>query len=167
VLADGTFVLRNLTLRDYRLAVTGLPPDWYVKSARLGSVDPFATLVSFPSSPTDRLEVVFGMNGGRLTGKVINSAGQPVASASVALIPEQSRRELRHLYRSAVTDESGVFRFQAIAPGDYKVFAWEEIELSSWFDPEVVRPYESRGKAIRISEGGTENIEAAIIPVQR
>jgi hypothetical protein len=167
VLADGTFTLRNLTVRDHRLALTGLPPDWYVKSARLGTIDPMSTLVSFTADPGERLEVVIGINGGRLEGKVVNAVGQPVASATVVLVPETRDRGRRDLYRSAVTDDAGVFRFQSIAPGDYKVFAWEEIEVSSWLDPEVVRPHESRGKPVHVDNGARETVETVVIPALR
>jgi beta-lactamase regulating signal transducer with metallopeptidase domain len=167
VLANGTFTLRNLLARDYQLTFTGLPPDWYVKSARLGTTDAIANLISFATQPAEQLEVVLGTNGGRMEGRVVNAAGQAVASASVALIPEPSQRARRDLYRNAVTDETGSFRFQAIAPGEYKVFAWEEIDLSSWQDPEVIRPFENRGKAVRIAEGGRETVEAVVIPAQR
>jgi beta-lactamase regulating signal transducer with metallopeptidase domain len=167
VQADGSFTFRNLTVRDYRLTATGLPADWYIKSARFGSTDPIASLISFPTAPTERLEVVFGTNGGRIEGKVVNATGQAVASATAVLVPQGTNRSRRDLYRNAVTDEAGVFRFQSIAPGDYKVFAWEEIEVSSWLDPEVVRPHENRGKAIRISEGSRETVEAVVIAAAR
>jgi hypothetical protein len=167
VLANGTFTLRNLLARDYQLTFTGLPPEWYVKSARIGTTDALANLISFATQPAEQLEVVLGTNGGRVEGRVVNAAGQPVASASVALVPELSQRARRDLYRNAVTDETGSFRFQAIAPGEYKVFAWEEIELSSWQDPEVIRPFENRGKAVRIADGGRETVEAVVIPAQR
>jgi beta-lactamase regulating signal transducer with metallopeptidase domain len=167
VQADGTFILRNLAARDYRLATATLPPDWYVKSARLGTVDPFATLVSFAMKPEEQLEVVIGMNGGRLEGRVVDPTGKPVPSATVALIPEASKRDRRHFHRSAVSDEAGQFRFQGIAPGDYKVFAWEEIDPSAWLDPEVIRPVENRGKAIRINADGRDTVEAVVIPAPR
>jgi len=167
VLADGTFTFRNLSARDHRLAFTGLPPGWYIKSARLGPVDPISTLVSFPSAPADRLEVVIGTNGGRVEGRAVNVTGQAVASATAVLVPDGPNRSRRDLYRSAVTDDAGVFRFQSIAPGDYKVFAWEEIEVSSWLDPAIVRPYENRGRAVRMQEGGNETIDAVVIPAER
>jgi beta-lactamase regulating signal transducer with metallopeptidase domain len=167
VQADGAFTLRNLTLRDYRLSFTGLPPDWYIKSARLGATDPIASLVSFPAKPSEQLEVRIGTNGGRLEGRIVAATGQPVPSATVALVPEPSRRNRRDLYRSAVTDDAGMFRFQGIAPGDYKVFAWEEVEPSSWLDPEIVGPVENRGKGIRIADGSRETVEAVVIPAAR
>ncbi|HET9218289.1 MAG TPA: M56 family metallopeptidase [Terriglobia bacterium] len=167
VLADGMFTFRNLSVREHRLAFTGLPPDWYVRSARLGSLDVISSLVSFPAATTDRLEVVIGTSGGRIEGRVVNATGQPVASATAVLVPEAPNRSRRDFYRSAVTDDAGVFRFQGIAPGDYKVFAWEEIEVSSWLDPAIVRPHESRGKAVRIQAGTRENVEAVVIPAER
>jgi hypothetical protein len=167
VVADGTFVFRNLSVRDHRLTFTGMPPDWYVRSARLGSNDVISSLVAFPTAPSERLEVVIGTTGGRIEGRVVNATGQAVSSATAVLVPDIANRSRRDFYRSAVTDDAGVFRFQGIAPGDYKVFAWEEIEVSSWLDPAIVRPHESRGKPIRIQDGSRENVEAVVIPAER
>jgi protocatechuate 3,4-dioxygenase beta subunit len=167
VLADGTFTFRNLGPREYRMSSTGLPPDWYIKSVRFGTVDPISTLVSFAAAASEKFEVVLGVNGGRLEGRVVDATGRPVPSAMAVLVPELSKRGRRDLYRNAVSDDSGQFRFQNIAPGDYKVFAWEEIDLSSWLDPEIVGPVESRGRPIHIPEGGRETAEVGVIPVQR
>src|SRR4029453_241411 len=34
--------------------------------------------------------------------------------------------------------------FRSVPPGSYKLFAWEGIELFSWFDPEVLAQYETQ-----------------------
>jgi hypothetical protein len=39
---------------------------------------------------------------------------------------------------------------KAIAPGDYKLFAFDNIEKDSWMDPDVLRDFESKGTAVSV-----------------
>eukprot|EP01133_Synstelium_polycarpum_P002801 gene2801-3223_t len=49
-------------------------------------------------------------NGGSITGKVVNERSEPVAGATVSLLPGQ---------QVTTTDEQGVFRFTNLKPGNY------------------------------------------------
>ena len=79
------------------------------------------------------------------------------------LIPDQLR-DRRDLYKSAVTGTDGRFTIRGITPGDYRLFAWEDIEPYSYFDPEVLKSYERLGKRVRIRESSKESVEMTIIP---
>ena len=64
------------------------------------------------------------------------------------------------------TDETGKFHLEGIAPGDYSLFAWEDIDDSLWRDPEFVRRNEASGRPVHIVESGNENVELTAIPVE-
>jgi hypothetical protein len=57
----------------------------------------------------------------------------------------------------------GRFHFNA-APGDYKVFAWEDIEAGAWLDPDFMLKQESRGQPVSIREGSQDGIDVIVIP---
>jgi hypothetical protein len=52
-----------------------------------------------------------------------------------------------------VADAAGKYRFPGIVPGDYLLFAWEDIETGAWQDPDFLRPVESRGRPVEIRAG--------------
>jgi hypothetical protein len=52
----------------------------------------------------------------------------------------------------------------SIAPGEYKVFAWDEVEDRAWEDTDFIRLYETRGKAVTMREGSTEQVQISSIP---
>jgi hypothetical protein len=79
----------------------------------------------------------------------------------VVLIPDIRRRT--ELYRSVTTDVSGLFHFDRIPPGDYKVFSWEEVDDGAWFDLEFLRANENRAIPVRIVEGRTESVRVEVI----
>ena len=85
----------------------------------------------------------------------------------MVLIPESGLR-FRVDHQFTPSDAAGRFRFEAIPPGDYKVFAWEEVERGQWQDPDFVRNYEGAGKPVRIEQGGTKDgFDVASIPPKR
>ena len=67
------------------------------------------------------------------------------------------------LYKKTRTDSSGRFRLFGIAPGDYKLFSWEQVEEGIWLDADFLRPLESRGKPVRVNEGRIENVDVTVI----
>ena len=46
------------------------------------------------------------------------------------------------------------------------MFSWDDVETGAWQDPEFIRQFEDRGKAARIDEGGTANMELRLIPTR-
>jgi protocatechuate 3,4-dioxygenase beta subunit len=50
-------------------------------------------------------------------------------------VPEPSRRTQYTLFKEQTTDQYGHFELRGIAPGDYKLFSWEEAESGAWEIP--------------------------------
>ena len=62
-----------------------------------------------------------------------------------------------------MTGSDGRFRFQEIPPGDYKLFAWDDIDPGAWQNADFMRLYESRGRALRVSENSKEELQLNVI----
>lgn len=134
----------------YSIALPRELQDAYVKSIRLGNADVLNGVFHLEKPPEVPLEVVIGVSRGALEGIVANGP----ADCLVVLVPDVRRRT--DLYKTTSTDSSGRFRFDRIPPGDYKVFAWQEVDDEAWYDPEFMRAYENRGTPVRIVEGQTQ-----------
>jgi protocatechuate 3,4-dioxygenase beta subunit len=158
------FTIDNLIEGDYQVQLTDLPPGGYVKSMRFGGVDVLNDPLHFDSRSADRLQIVLSMNAGSLTGAVVDRNGQPVSNAPVAIVPPAAFRQRADLYRSTMTDDAGRFRLQGIPPGDYSLFAWEDIEEGLWRDPDFIKRNEAAGKPVHIGENSRENIDLTAIP---
>jgi protocatechuate 3,4-dioxygenase beta subunit len=138
--------------------------DAYVKSMRLGDVDVLNAGFHL-QQPTDaRLEIVIGTNPGTVDGVVAGDAQQPVTDMTVVLVPNVRLRT--DLYKTATTDPSGRFRFDRVPPGEYKIFAWSEVDNGAWFDPEFIGNYEGRGQAVVVEEGKTASVSLQMIPLR-
>jgi len=135
----------------------------YVKSIRLGDKDLLNNLLHIEGPLQDRIEIVVGTNPGSIEGRVLNDRQQPAASVWVALIPENSLRfRIDHKFTSSGPD--GRFQIQNVPPGDYKIFAWENIEKLAWQESRIMRSYESSGTLIHVDEGKKTTVEFPVIP---
>jgi hypothetical protein len=134
---------------------------FYIKSVRVGVQDALST-VRVTSGTDIVLDVVLTTQTGSVEGVATGRAGDPAGNATVVLIPTTARNRMS-LYQTVVAGTDGKFRFQEIPPGDYKLFAWDDVETGAWANAEFVRTYESRGRAIRVSENSKENVPLNVI----
>jgi Carboxypeptidase regulatory-like domain len=161
--ADGTFKIDNLLPGDYRVTVSGMPPAYYLKSARLEQNEAIDQLVTVASSTAGPLDVVISANAGQIDGTIVDEKQQPVRETQAVLVPDQKRNRF-DLYSTARSDQNGHFTFRGIPPGDYKIFAWEALEQFAYYDPDIQRFYEAKGKLLHVSESSTQTVEVRIIP---
>ena len=166
VQADGTFTIQQVGRDDYRVTVSGMPRNAYVKMARYGATDVMSEGFRLDRQPTGPLEILVSMNTGIADGIVQNERQEPSVNVTVVFVPETTRRNRLDLYRTTSTDAAGRFHVEGVPPGDYRVFAWEDVETGAWQDPDFIRVFEDRGKPVRINEGGTVNLELRVIPPQ-
>jgi len=160
---DRTFTLENVSADQYTVNVQGLPENFYVKSIRLGDTDGLDTGLDLTRGGSGVLDILISPNGGQVEGTVTGPNQQPPARAMVVIVPEL-HREQSSLFKIGGVDQSGHFTIKGIAPGDYKLFAWEQIEMGAYQDPEFLKKYESQGEAVAIREGSRENRQLKLIP---
>ena len=162
--ADGSFTIERIPPGDFRVTFQRVPRDAYVKSMRMGNVDVLNDGFHIPGAPGTELEVVIGANAGRIEGSVVNARNEPLSNRTVVLVPDFRLRQRSDLYQVVSTDNAGRFRMQGVTPGDYKLFAWENVETGAWQDPDFIQGYESAGRPIHINEGSNENLQLPVIP---
>jgi hypothetical protein len=162
VAPDGTFTLSGVTPGEYRLKVETRGFPGYIKSARVGAID--ALNPPFQLNGPGQLEIVLSLNSGSLDAVVLDEMQKPFSNARVVLVPDPPRRNRLDLYDAGASDAFGRIGFQGLTPGDYRIFAWDDVPTDAWEDPDFIRLYEDRGRSLRIGEGSTGNIELKVIP---
>jgi hypothetical protein len=160
--SKGEFTYRGISPGDYRVSVGALPYTLYLKDVRIGGKSILNQTISVRGKINDALTVILGSNAGRVDGVVVLKDGKAALRNTVVIVPNNDR-DRADLVQDTVSSSDGNFRFFGIAPGDYKVFAWDHIEKFSWFDPEVRKRYESQGVPIHIGEGARQNVQLTSI----
>jgi hypothetical protein len=161
---EGTFVINNVLPDQYRIIPPSLT-DLYVKEMRFDRLDalnqPVDVVQRGQDAPT--LDVILSANVGQIEGVVSNSGNTPAAGVSVVLIPDASRDRFE-LYRNAISDQAGAFTIRSVAPGNYKLFAWEDLEPNGYFDPDLLRRSERLGQPVRVEESSKQSVTVQVIP---
>ncbi len=157
---DGSFQAQ-LDADKYMVEGGGLPDGYYLKSVKLaGREMPDATLdLSYGGGPVD---VVLAPTAGDVTGTVQNSRGEPAASVKVTAVPVSGslRRDMNKLVS---TDASGNFTLHGLPPGDYQIFAWEEVETNAWMDRDFRQPFVSQATSVKVQESATATATLRVI----
>jgi protocatechuate 3,4-dioxygenase beta subunit len=162
---DGTFTLPNAGSDLYSVTVSGLPDGFYVRSIRSGDDDVLLEGLDLSKGAAGAVHIVLSPGAGQLAGSVQNDKQQPAAGATITAIPqEKQRRELTSYYKTVTTDQYGRFTLKNLDPGEYKVFAWEDIESGAYFDPDFVKTVESQGESVTIRENSHDQRQLKLIP---
>jgi hypothetical protein len=159
----SSFVLKHVFDGNYRLSVMGQSKDCYIQSIRYGSNEALEGGFTVVRGTQSSLEVTISSRGARVEGAVTDQDKLPITGVWVVLVPDQARRDQSRLYRKVATDQFGHYLLRGIAPGDYKVFCWDEVEDGAWEDPEFVKTYEDRGQKISVQEADAKTADVVAI----
>lgn len=166
--ADGSFTIEGVPPDRYRFSATFLPPGLYVKSARMGNQDVTAAALDFTSGAAGRIDVVLGSQPAAAAGTVGKATTEALPGV-VVLVPDSRMTEspgaaaVQQRWEAAV-DQNGAFRIENVPPGEYRIFAFEEFDPASGYDPEFLKKFESASQKAAFGEGETKTFSLKQIP---
>lgn len=143
---NGSFVISDVPPTTWRLIVGSLPAGTFLKSATLGTLDLLAN--PLPVTPTLRelMEIVIGTRPARLAGHI-----QEGVATVVLAVPQGELAHHPGAYSVVGVDEQNGFEFEALPPGTYRIYAFDQLRPSAWLDPGFLKDY--TGTAVNLVEG--------------
>lgn len=163
VTSAGTFLLHELPEGLFRITTAGQGPDCYLKSIRYAGMEVSDDEFNVIRGTQATLEVTIGTRGAQVQGMVKDADGLPASGVWVVLVPEEAHRSEFHRFKQTVTDQYGRYSIRGIAPGDYKLFSWEQVEPNAWEDPDFLKPFEPKGQSLSLQEGDGKSLELLAI----
>jgi len=163
VTSANTFVLKGMSDGTYLARVWGQGKDCYIKDVQYAGTRALEDGFAVKGSAAGVLEITLSSRGARVQGTVADSDGLRAVGVRVVLVPEPSRRTQSTFFKEQTTDQYGHFEVRGIAPGDYKLFSWEEAESGAWEDPEFLKPFEAKGEKITLQEGDQKTLNLTAI----
>ena len=123
IAAPGPFTLDSLLPDEYALEISGITPGSYVKDATYGGRSVLHAPLEAGSAAD--LRIVLARDGGRVTARVADPDGNPVADAFLAVMPAGAMSEaaLADTMVTGRTDAGGSWSSGLLAPGSYLVCA--------------------------------------------
>jgi hypothetical protein len=161
--ADGRFVLPLVPLGVYELKVFKWPPGTYVKSIRFGDREINNGEIDLSIASSASVNIVLGADGGEVDGTVQTASGQPAAATQVMLAPAEEYDGREDLLKRVFTDPAGSFQIKDVAPGEYKVFAWEDDPDGSTQSAEFRKPFESKSVAVTVGSKDKASVQLTVI----
>ena len=160
---DGSFVLQGLEPAVYQVSAQ-VPEDLYPKAVRWGDRDVMQSGLDLTQGAAEsRLVVVMSANGGQIDSVVEDDQSAPAVEATVTLVPSGAAPS-RSLFKFASTSPRGHFSMAGIAPGSYKLFAWEDADPNQvMYDPDFLKPFDSQAQSIEIAEGSKQSVPLKLI----
>lgn len=163
-LGDGVLRAHLLPGRNRLHLLTGAG-GVYLKSARSGGRDVLLDDLDVPLSGTVPLEVVIGSGTGTVEGVVSGPDNRAGVGAIVVLAPQLRSRTER--FQTTTADQRGRFIMESVTPGDYMLFAWDDLEENTWFAPEFLKEHQAKGEAVAVRENGRTSVMPRVIQQRR
>ena len=163
VAANGTFLLRELPEGTYQLTIAGQTADCYVQSIRFAGMEVPDDEFNVIRGTQATLEVTINSRGAHLQGTVNDVDGLPLAGVWVVLVPTGSHASEFHLFKQVTSDQNGRFDIRGIAPGDYTLYSWEQVDRGAWEDPDFLKDFAGRGQGVSLEEGAGKSLQLTAI----
>ncbi len=156
--ADGSFDFALVSPGRYRIQVLG--SGFYLKEIRYGDVVSNDGTISLTGAE-GRLVLLLSTLGARLTGTAVRTTDGKASRAKAQVVLISNRVPAR----LATFDQTGTFTFQDLAPGTYKLYAFEGVPDGAWDDSDFMKELGDAGMEIQLTEGEVKSADVRLISV--
>jgi protocatechuate 3,4-dioxygenase beta subunit len=163
---DGTFRFDALGTTKYALNVQ-TPQGTYLRSARFGGQDVLHATIDTTSGTGGTLELVLSSKAATVTGSVHNQKGEALARAIVTLWPKTPDSSPTGGIRATMADQNGAFKLPSLAPGDYYIAAWEDLDSGLAQSADFLNHFSSDASATTLAEGAQESRDLKPVAADR
>ena len=165
VAANLQFTLNDL-FGAQLVRISGLPSGYALKAVTLGSTDITDTPIEFKPEHSKHVQVIVTSRASALEGTVTNDAGEPAASITVVMIPEDktSWKANSARLRFGRTLKTGKFSMTGVLAGRYYVVATprEGVYLGQGAGPEVYESLTKEATIVVIGEDEKRTVDLRV-----
>jgi hypothetical protein len=165
---DGKTRVHNVSPGSYSIRMDqpspGASASGYLADVRQNRQSIFDSGFIVGTIAVNPIEVTIADNGATIQGTVQNIDPPAAQYARISLVPNLPRRENLQLYKWVIADVQGRFTIHGIAPGEYKLFAFENASLGALQNLDFIARYESGGIPIRAERGALLTTQPPLIP---
>jgi hypothetical protein len=168
VKTSGEFTFAAVPPGRYVVQILPIPSGVYLADMRIGSNSIYDDgVITVGTEPLDPVELILRRGGGQVRVTVTGRDAAGVVGGSlrrIALVPLGARRENGLLYKTVSPDSVSTL-LSGVAPGRYKVFAFQELPPGgSEQNDDFMAKYEDLGVTIDVAAGQTIDVQVPWIP---
>ncbi len=166
---NGAFNITLSPAEAPRFSFANIPEGLYVKRISIGGVDLLGSASLVLTCISGSVIVELAADGASLSGTLRDSRGNAMVNGRLTLIPESSFNAEDSLARSLwkrtiITQDDGSFEIASIAPGRYRLYAFENLEADPSFDADFLSNFGQRWKEVDLKPKQNATIDIAPIP---
>jgi hypothetical protein len=159
---DGTFAIERAP--EARYSLTANAAGTCIVDIRQGgkSVYDDGFIGGMDAAPID---VILSKQCGTVQVQILDDRKQPVPNAFVSLVPAAEHRSNPLLYRRSIFEVAGS-RYppiNLIPPGEYKMFAWDNIPPNAELNAAFLEKFEDRGLPVTVRRGESITVQLPLI----
>ena len=136
--------IENIPAGEYAIRLTGLPPNRYAKSIRVGGIEGLTAVIGTGSRVS--IEVEIAEPAASIEGVTVDRLGQRTPASQVLIWKAGNSHP-----RAVLSDGLGEWRLTGLSPGDYRVLAVESLEGDA--DPAWLLRQETFAERVTLKEG--------------
>jgi hypothetical protein len=163
---NNQFTMKEVSQGTFLINVNGISKDCYIKEVHFGETSLPDHLLHVKRGVVGPLDVTVSSKGARIQGMVTNGESIPVAGVWVVAVPDESKRNLRELFKSVTTDQYGRYDLRGLAPGTYSIFSWDGVERGEWEDPDFLKANGAKGVPIEVIDSDTKSADLQLIELK-
>ena len=150
-------MLQNVEFGKYQVEVQAGGGGWYIASIHYGPTNLDDEPIDIQPGPPQSIEIVMKDDVASLSGNVTGN-DDANAKVTVLLIPARASARIRNFPVSG----NGTFQAGNLAPGQYKLYAFDNINDLEYANPEVMRQYSSKGVDVTLDSNGTASVNVPL-----
>jgi hypothetical protein len=159
---DGSFNIADVAQGTYNVRVYGVPSGTYVKSIRLDGREVTNAGAEITAATAASLRIMLSRAVGRASGTIRTDDGKPAVNCSVTLMSDPYQAGGTSMLTGS--DDTGHFTTPPLAPGTYRVYGFEYLEMAQRYDPDFLAQFENRSVRITVKENSEEQVTLRLIP---
>ena len=150
---DGSFTVKNIFAQRYRVDVSPLPENGFVKSVSMNETASSDRVLDFSSGADGiKLKIVLGLDGAQVSGQVKYKDDALAANMLVLLLPDRTDFDLEVAPRVS-SNADGRYNFKGLAPGSYKIMATKWRPGTIFYYAPLLKHLADKADVIEVKEG--------------
>ncbi|MEJ1932860.1 carboxypeptidase regulatory-like domain-containing protein [Nostoc sp. NIES-2111] len=159
---DGSFQMEGISPDTYRVVVMGPMFNTYTKSIMSGGRDIKDGTLEV-SGGSMQLEITMSTKVAKLSGTV-EKANEAAMAGVVVLEKVGVVVGFAAGQPMLSVSQTGSFAGNSVAPGEYRLYAFEEVDFTQARDAEFLKKFASQATTVKLSEGESKSVSLRQIP---
>jgi hypothetical protein len=160
---SGKFLMKSVTPGKYEVRANTGSEQVYLKAVRYADREAGEDGIDLSAGAAGLVQITLSTEICDVRGSVVDGDGQPMSGVTVVLVPDSRKHSQFH---QLISDQRGMFDFQKLPPGDYKLLAWEEIEPDQYENPEFLAQYIGKAETVILKANDKKVFSIKAIPVK-